>query len=374
MKSGLTETKYQSTFLPLIQRAETEIKKLINEFALFKKSKYELKQRIKAIIELVDKKLPPKLYDRTKYIKGLEIVSEKMIKEYYDKVIRGYLLAVGIFIGLGLPEPKNPYELNKIITEPKNLFSGVDLQTKKEYISLWAEAKGSPYIENYPQALKDKMTELAETTTRSGEGGKQPISLWQKAEIDLRYQKQMERIEELKRDGIELAYISSHPDCSKRCEKLQGHLVSLTEHAENPQRVVKKSDYSDLRISTYRIRKIGNQWVYSLPDIMATETKGGWNNMIICGFSCRHRLIAYTGQLPPKEYSSEDIKKEREINAKMREMERRIKLYKQQSMIYNKTDKKLSKQYEVKANKLLAEYKKFANDNGFATELYRTKI
>ena len=53
MKTNLTNTAYQSQVLPLIESAETEIKKLINYYALFLKPKRELNDRINGIIRAV---------------------------------------------------------------------------------------------------------------------------------------------------------------------------------------------------------------------------------------------------------------------------------------------------------------------------------
>ena len=89
--------------------------------------------------------------------------------------------------------------------------------------------------------------------------------------------------------------------------------MSLTQHAT---------------MSGFRVGKLDGYWVYSLTDIMAQVDKYGYNNNIICGFNCRHHLIAYRpNDVPPKEYSDQDIKKEREINTKLRAKEDFVEVY-----------------------------------------------
>lgn len=364
-KTNITNPLYQSEFLPIIQRAETEIKKLVQYYALRLKSKIELREKINGIIKGVAKHLPFSLYDRDKYLYGLHDTSEKMIKRFYNSVVAQYFLVVSLLILAGhRKKPQNPLEL--LIFEKKNPGL-VEKVIKSSPKNMWSEAKGTPYVSDYGTLVKRRQRELANTITVSSDTGKHPISLWQKAEIDIRYENQMKMLNGMIDDGVKLAWLSSHPDCSKRCEKWQGELVSLNESAGGGQ-----TRFSPK--SAFYLRTVDGHKVYSLMDITNVTDKYGYFNNIIVGFNCRHHLIPYTGQLPPKEYDAHDIKKERAINAKLREFERKIRFNKQMAILYNKTSPELAAQHRKIAEILTAKYKKFAEEHGFAWYDYRIKV
>ena len=209
LKQSSTDNFYQSTFLPIFQDAETRIKLLILGAFLTLSSKKTLILSIMGIIASVDKKVPQDLTDRQAYIEGLKKRSNYYIARYYNlpKVqferVRNKVLKVAP-AGTQIPNPKAMLELSK--TKP----------------SMWAEAKGIPYVKDYQKEVFKRMDELAATPMTTAEPGKKPISLWQKAELDVRYNKQVEELEKLKKDGVKYAYLSSHPDCSLRCAQWQG--------------------------------------------------------------------------------------------------------------------------------------------------------
>jgi len=361
MKTNLTNTAYQSQVLPLIESAETEIKKLINYYALFLKPKRELNDRINGIIRAVNERLPVSLFERYKYILGLRETADKMIREYYDPVVKRYQVIAAALVIVGIMEkaPKNPLELNKALTT-KSVIR--EIETKKKEIDTWAMAKGYPNVLNYPQELKKKMNGLAKTQTVASETGKKSITVWQKAELDLRYEGQVDMIKDLVVSGVQYAWTSSHPDCSKRCEKWQGKLFDLqAEHSE---------------LSGHRMRnKVDGNTVYCFKEVISRVDKYGYQNNIIIGFNCRHRLIPYkSGSVAPQDYTKEQVQRNRKINETLRRLEREIRYYKQQAILYNSIDKRLAAQYKEKAKKLTEQYKEFADKNGYAWYQWRITV
>ena len=358
-KTNLTNNSYQSIVLPIIQVAETEIKKLVNFYALYYKPKRELTEKINGIIRAVAKRLPISLFDREKYLIGLKQTSEKMIREFYDPVIESFkktLVILGI-IGITI-KADTPLKLNEVMKTNKKLIKEIELKEP----TIWSARKGYPNVVNYQNELKKKLHQLARTQTVSGETGKKPISLWQKAEIDLRHENQMTMIDNLKTKGVKLAWTSTHPDCSKRCEKWQGKLFDL------------QAQHSDL--SGHRMNyKVDGNTVYCFNEVINKIDKYGYTNNIIVGFNCRHKLREYIpGSVAPQEYSAKSIKREREINTKLRAMEREIRYLKQQVILYNSIDKKLARITQRKVDRLIAAYKEFANKNGYAWYEYRIKV
>ena len=179
-------------------------------------------------------------------------------------------------------------------------------------------------------------------------------------------------MENLKQEGHDLCWISSHPDCSKRCQTWQGSLVSLTQHAKNPQKRVKDYKYNK---ESFAVGKVDGITVYSLLDIQDCETGGEYKNNIITGFNCRHKLKPYTkDSVAPEEYSKDEIKKQRAINLQLREMEREIRHLKQQAILFSSIDKQKARYYKQLAHELTIKYKEFANKHGYAWYKWRIDV
>ena len=369
-KESVTNATYQSTFLPLFQNAETRIKELITSAFFLMKPLHILKGEIHKVLLETISKIPTDLPDRDNYIKGLTKSVDAMINTYYVKRVASFSAFLVIFNKVSTKKVKNPMEYYSIIKR-KSDDEIIDL-TNKMY-NLKTERKGYPYIENYQKELKNYLNNLASQPVTTHESGKKPISMWQKAELDVRYNKQMDKLEELKEKGVEYAYISSHVDASERCAVWQGSLVALNKHAPSPQTQVKNFKYNK---RSFICGELDGKKVYSLPDIMNVETEGGWHNNCICGFNCRHHLIPYEkGTVNPRQYSSQEIKQERLISTRLRQMERKIRELKNKSKVYAKAgDLKTAKALHNQAEYLIAQYKSYANKNGFAWYDYRIRV
>ena len=175
---------------------------------------------MKYIVDL--KKKLPSFHDQDAYINGLMRKTDKMISTYYEKASISFLGITQIIknnVPQGIKLPK--------IDTPKELMEALTTKSKEFKFSLWSEAKASVRVKDYPKQISNFINKMANEPFTTSEEGKKPISIWQKAEMDIRYQKQMEMLEGLRTEGVEYAWISSHPDCSKRCEKWQGKLVSI---------------------------------------------------------------------------------------------------------------------------------------------------
>lgn len=351
LREGATDSKYQSTFLPIFQDAETRIKMLVLLGFLSLKNPLAMRLAIAAIINDVDAKIPQELHDRKAYIEGMRKRSEYYIRKYYNQPKAMFQKAKNRLIATmpsdqSLPKMDTPKEMLDFIRGKKDL---------------WAEAKATPYILNYPNEIYSKMDEFAQTPMTTYEQGKKPISLWQKAELDVRYNKQMTMLQELKDSGVKYAWTSSHPNCSKRCEKWQGKLMDLNNNAT---------------MSGFRVGKVDSHWAYSLTDIMAQTDKYGYHNNIICGFNCRHKLIPYDPRkAQPTQYSEKQVSKQREIEEKIRQMERQIRLQKTRLLFYEQIgEKNIVKHLKENIKILIERYKRYCETNGYAWEQYRIDI
>lgn len=362
--------------MPIFQNAETKIKLLILTAFLLMYDKAVLMAQIMVLLKEVDKKIPKTLKDRESYINGLNRSASKMVYKFYDLPKLNYINEKEKV--LKIVEGKKP-----TINNPSQLETYIS--QNKPQLDLWAEQKGVPHIRDYAKQVKARQNELAETSITTFEPEKKSISLWQKAELDIRHENQMKQLSDLTDSGVQLAWISSHPNCSKRCEAWQGELVSLTQRAASPERTVKKFKYKK---SLYLVGKVDGHKVYSLLDIMDTETGYGYQNNIINGFNCRHHLVPYTkGTSAPKEFSEEDIKKQREIEQNIRDIERNIRKLKSDLALEERKlslTKKDTNEYKTISNnvKMLKKeikslesyYKAYCERNGYAWYQYRIDI
>ena len=354
LKEGATDNLYQSTFLPIFQKAETDIKTTIANAIMSGLPLYQLRLRISAIIAAVNKKVPQKVRDRAAYINGLVYKSDAYITKYYLPMVSKFYQAQGT-VRIATELAPRPI----LVTTPEQLLSLS--KTKAETRNLWSYQKGSPNVVWYEKELKKAMEHLAADPITTYEPGKKPISLWQKAELETRYDHQMKMLDDLRADGVQYAWTSSHPNCSKRCAPWQGKLMSLDQASQGPN---------------FTVGKLDGHTVYSLQDIMAQVDKYGYNNNIICGFNCRHRLIPYQpGKLPPEKYSAKEIARERKIEQTMREMEREIRKLKTNEILSLKIrDSKSAAAYKAQWKDLFARYKSFCEKNGYAWYAYRVNV
>lgn len=359
-KDNITNSAYQSSFLPLIEKAEIEIKKIVLNGALNLKSKYEIRQKIKLLIYTLSKKLPKKLKDRDKYLEGLYFFSERQIRDTYDDLLIGSSILLALLFSRGLSKKRNLTPIQALEEIHKGNIKEEDLRlVKSDFVKY--HAKGTPYVKDYEKLVKEKVHQLANENVLIGGGDKQAISIWQKAELDIRHEEQMNNLHKMQDSGVVYARLSSHPDCSKRCEKWQGKLVDIQ---------AQTSELSGFRMRT----KINGEQVYCLNDIISQVDNYGYTNNILVGFNCRHHLIML-GKEEPNVYSEKDIQEQRKINATLRAMERKIRYLKQKAILFNEVgDKKSATIYLAKARQLTEKYKDYANKNGYAWHDYRIKV
>ena len=317
----------QSTVLPIYQKAETRIKALVLLAFLNAWPEMTLRAKLLAVIVSVEKQLGANAYS-----KGLRNFAAKVMRNDYRK--------------------------------PLYQFKG-EFPNKKpiDFKDLKNEAKGGTYYD-YPKELKKRITQLTNEVTTASESGEHGISLWAKAELDTRWEHNQKMIEDLIEKGEVVCYISSHPNCSKRCAPWQGKLVHLTKRATNPP------IWTDAPTPSLVVGKIDGRNVYSLPSIRDMKDKNKYPNTILYGYNCRHYLIPYEGQNPPTHYSKEEMKDERKIEQRIREMERAIRKEKQRLTLMEKGGIDYKRQ-KRKVEYMVETYRAFCKKWGFPSYDYR---
>lgn len=317
----------QEEVMPSVEKLERIIKVLIVFYALHLLSKRELENKINSYIIKFSKILPKDLIDRSKYIDGAIHSSKIMINKVYVPIVYNFRI----------------------------------LNVGDKPIDLVRAKKGTPNIFNYQHKVNKALKGLDRLQLTTSEVGKKPITLWQKTELDIRHEEQMKKVNKAKESGRDLFWLSSHADCSVRCAKWQGKLVSMS--------------LPPIDLSMKTGQTINGTTIYSFNGIENIVDEYGYKNNIINGFNCRHHLIAYKGEKNvPIEFSSKDIAKERKINERLRYYEREVRRLKMKSAIYSNIDKKQSNYYLKLAKLKEKEYRLFAKHYGFKPLEYRLKV
>lgn len=212
-----------------------------------------------------------------------------------------------------------------------------------------------PMIKNYQQNVKTILkaisTDSPQVTRRVEGQSPYKVSLRNLAEMRVRYEANIQDIQQLKNSGVKLVWTSSHPNCSPRCKDYQGKLWSL--------------DGTSGTINGKRYEPIEK----------ALRGKNNDGNGIITGYNCRHRLVEYTGQPAPNDYTEAEIKKEYAIDKKQRDYENKIRHLKTEEKLVrasgdNETASKLRKKWQFYTK----EYQKYSIKNNRAFYRWRCAI
>lgn len=242
-------------------------------------------------------------------------------------------------------------------------LSAAQFQKAMEYVNSLEEVTlGAPSIPNFRNVLKDTVRKLSTDplTGQTAAAGKR-LELYAKVELDLRHKSQEDMLDEARQSGQDLYWISSHTDCSKRCAKWQDKLVSISMPAINS------------RFETGQ--EVDGNPIYSLSAITSQLDKYGYRNNVIVGFNCRHRLIPWRAKShPPAHYQSKQIDNYRQLVAKQRRLERKIRQESVRLETTNLIDRKEAKKIRAKLKQLKDAYRSFVDRTGLVNEDWRFKF
>lgn len=185
------------------------------------------------------------------------------------------------------------------------------------------------------------------------------VNLRNIAEMTVRYERQLDRLEELKADGVKLVWIEPHANCSERCEKYQGKLYSL----DGSTGKIDGIDYRPLEYAT-------NNPV----DRYVTRAGKVYQNGCITGFNCRHQLIPYEEGNRPMPIPADVIARRRAIEQRQREMERDIRAQKRKAVLMRNVSPEAYNKAREKASRMTELYEEYSRKNDAAFSRERTSI
>lgn len=208
--------------------------------------------------------------------------------------------------------------------------------------------------------IKPVMDRLAKQYSVNDDDIAGRMSLRAKAELEVRYQHNLDMVQNLRDEGHKLVECSTHADASERCAPWQGRVYSLDGTSGTTDDGRK---YVPLEVATNQ-----NNVYYTNPKT-GTQYKGG-----LLGYNCRHYLIPYkSGHRFPKPDAKEE-RKQYEITKRQRALERNVIRWKTQALEYKGINKE---QYELakrKANEWNNAYIEFSETHNRAYYPARTKI
>ena len=292
---------------------EREIKALILYCALRLIPRHYLELEIIKRIQKYDKKLPDDLIDKDAYGNGAYYSALEMIKIAYAPLVYNFVAKSGF---------EKPLDYIKKKTD-------------------------------LPEYIKSAVAKINKSQLCTQNTGKKPISLWQKIELDVNYNAQMEMVDKCFKSNKDLFWLSAHSNCSKRCEKWQGKLVSMT--------------LPSIDSTFWTGKTVENYKIYSFTAIENQVDKYGYKNNIINGFNCRHSLIEYVeGQKP-------EFKEIPNIHylTIQKELERALRKKKSDVIIIEMVDKKKAKNLKAEISALLSQYKAFCKKHDLTIQLYK---
>ena len=337
----------------VIEEAQLKIKELVAMAVLY--SSADFLTKVNKVIAEVEADIDT-VGLREKATQGLREFAKRLYYQTRLNIQRLDLKVVGAFILLG--ETTKVSDMRKALEVLKknipDLANTIDSIKVKEWYN---EPDIRQYRKSYMDKVKEVWSKLSSSNAKYDYDSK--VSLRNVAEMDIREQKHIKELERMVESGNNLVWISTHANCSERCEPWQGKMYSL----DNTYGTFNGTKYQPLSNATdiYAITKSGKTY----------------KNGIISGFNCRHFITPATNK-KPQHITAEVIQKERDINDTQRYLERGVRMYREQAILFKPIDKALASLYRDKAVEWNSKYIKFSLDNKvpyFSTrvEVFRNK-
>lgn len=202
------------------------------------------------------------------------------------------------------------------------------------------------YMNSYMKQVNETCRMLAQDVAKDSDG----LSLRLKSELYVRYRWQQDNLNRLKESGVRLVWISSHVNCSERCQPYQGRLYSTDRTSGT---TADGHGYVPLEVATDRY----------------TTTKKGrvWQNGTLTGFGCRHYSIPYEPNgVTPETFDDREIEEARAIEKEQRRLERETYKLRESYYSYRGKNNVVAIKYYRAAVAKRKEYIRFCTDNGVA--------
>lgn len=347
---------YKAEYIALINEIETKMKVVINDAVLYDRGVLETNYILLKLIKEFRDTLPKEVMDKDEMVKAMLFTKDKWLNEY----------SVAMDIGYNQARTELERTLGVVITTKGDFFNTLmgnlnklDIEHVPDIVqgSTLVFNRGLPPIERYWDHVRQAQANFIEEVAIFPSANKTTaLSVRSSLEIAIRHEFHMNQLEEMRARGVRLVRITSHADCSKRCEPYQHKVYSLdgTSGVEYGER------YEPIENAT---------------DVFMTTRKGKtWKNGLF-GFHCKHGMIEFVPGAPQTmEYTKQEIANEREISTKQRKMERDIFKTKQEAVFYNQVDPARAKYLRKKSRDMVEHYRRYSEANNRAVYVERYTV
>lgn len=350
---------YKAEYIALLNETETKLKVIVKEGVLKGDTQVSIEIAMLKVIKQFERSIPKTFYERDKMIKSLLYTKDKWLKEFTKQAREGYQRAKAQLEGVVGKSIKNPQEFLVSMMQNLYLLKASEIADPSETGITVSFTSGFPYVQNYYENVMRAVNNLAEDYVKEPPTPgkkKTALALRSMVEIAIRGEFHNDQLNEMRARGVKIARVSSHADCSSRCEPYQNHLYSLdkTSGVVNGERYVPIEKATDV----FSITRNGRKW------------KNG-----LFGFNCRHRLIEYReNDAIGIDYTHEEMVKEREVSAKQREMERMVYKLRQEAILHRGDNPKLARTLNVKATRIYKQYQAYSRTNDRAFYPQRCQV
>lgn len=241
----------------------------------------------------------------------------------------------------------------------KNLEIG-GVKNIRDYFTTGETGYSQMFIEDYQKRVNNEIMKIASMNVVLVDRKGRTMSARNLAEMQVRYEEQVKDIDRLKEKGTKFVVATSHANASIRCSWWQGKIFKLDAEVGN----VKIVDNNIGKEPISRGKTPDGKDYYSLEEAMEHG---------FLGYNCRHRLIEYkAGMIMPKNYSENQINKERNIEQTARNLEKRIRTAKKRAMLANNSLDR--KKYQEQSKMLQDTYWDYCKDHDYPVAEWRTRV
>lgn len=326
----------------IIEDAETEILQLSKRavLGLWTASRYRL--GVEDIIRRAQVSITPSMQERIRtpllryaeqvYIRQRDILRQHAVflavlasykREGYKRSAKALEARTARFIGRDVVSSAAfQSELTRAKREEhfRRAASAPTPDPEAEYTELSMYKTGLPldeYHATYMERVNRMYDDLVNDTARQAYNSR--VSLRNVAELTVRYEYQADRLRSLRESGVRLVWIVPHANCSARCAPHQGRLYSLdgTSGVQDGIRFEPIERATDIHPVTIKSGPNAGRRVY---------------NGCLTGFGCRHEVRPYKRGYKPETIPASVVERGREVNARQREYERKIRYAKRMAI------------------------------------------
>ena len=230
----------------------------------------------------------------------------------------------------------------------------------RDYFTTGETGYSQMFIEDYQKRVNREIMKIASMNVVLVDRKGRTMSARNLAEMQVRYEEQVKDFDKLDKKGVKYVVATSHANASIRCSWWQGKIFELDAKVGD----VKIVDNNIGKEPIPKGKTPDGKNCYSLKEAMEHG---------FLGYNCRHRLIEYkAGMIMPKNYSENQINKERNIEQTARNLERRIRTAKKRAMLANNSLDR--KKYQEQSKMFQDTYWDYCKDHDYPVAEWRTRV